>query len=47
VVHGRPIARDPVPDTRDPVAVFAGDELVAVAEVEGELLKPRVVVTDA
>ena len=47
VVHGRPIARDPVPDTRDPVALFAGPDLVGVAEVEGELLKPRVVVTDA
>lgn len=47
VVHGRPIGRDPVPDTRDPVAVFAGAELLAVAEVHGEQLKPRVVVTDA
>ena len=47
VVHGRPITRDPVPETRDPVAVFAGAELLAVAEVEGEALKPRVVVTDA
>jgi len=47
VVHGRPIKRDPVPDTRDPVALFAGAELLAVAEVEGEVLKPRVVVTDA
>ena len=52
VVHGRPIARDPVPaqsfrDTRDPVALFSGSELLAVAEVEGDLLKPRVVVTDA
>jgi tRNA pseudouridine55 synthase len=46
VVHGRPIARDPVPDTRDPVALFAGDELLAVGQVEGESLKPRVVVTD-
>jgi tRNA pseudouridine55 synthase len=46
VVHGRPIARDPVPDTRDPVAVFAGRDLLAVAEVEGEVLKPRVVVTE-
>ena len=47
VVHGRPIKRDPVPDTRDPVALFAGAELLAVGEVEGEVLKPRVVVTDA
>jgi len=47
VVHGRPIHRDPVPDTRDPVAVFSGAELLAVADVEGEQLKPRVVVTDA
>jgi tRNA pseudouridine55 synthase len=47
VVHGRPIGRDPVPDTRDPVALFAAGELVAVAEVQGEVLKPRVVVADA
>jgi tRNA pseudouridine55 synthase len=52
VVHGRPIQRDPVPaeslrDTRDQVAFFAGVELLAVGEVEGEVLKPRVVVTDA
>jgi len=47
VVHGRPIKRDPVPDTRDPVALFAGADLLAVGEVEGEVLKPRVVVTDA
>lgn len=47
VVHGRPIERDPVPDTRDPVAFFAGPELLAVGDVEGETLKPRVVVTDA
>lgn len=47
IVHGRPIKRDPVPDTRDPVALFGGAELLAVAEVEGELLKPRVVVADA
>jgi len=47
VVHGRPIRRDPVPGIRDPVALFWGAELLAVAEVEGEQLKPRVVVTDA
>ena len=47
VSHGRPIKRDPVPDTRDPVALFADADLLAVAEVDGELLKPRVVVTDA
>lgn len=47
VVHGRPIGRDPTPDTRHPVAVFSGTELLAVAEVEGDVLKPRVVVTDA
>ena len=47
VVHGRPIARDPVADTRDPIALFSGVELLAVAEVEGDALKPRVVVTDA
>jgi tRNA pseudouridine55 synthase len=47
VSHGRPIRRDPVADTRDPVALFADADLLAVAEVDGELLKPRVVVTDA
>lgn len=47
VVHGRPVGRAPVPETRDPVAVFAGPELLAVAEIEGDVLKPRVVVTDA
>jgi tRNA pseudouridine55 synthase len=47
VVHGRPIRREPVPDSRDPIALFSGGELLAVAEVEGEQLKPRVVVTDA
>ncbi|HMJ59707.1 MAG TPA: tRNA pseudouridine(55) synthase TruB [Gemmatimonadales bacterium] len=47
VVHGRPIARDPTADSREPVALFSGSELLAVAEVEGEQLKPRVVVTDA
>jgi tRNA pseudouridine55 synthase len=47
VVHGRPIARDPIADTRYPIALFSGADLLAVAEVEGELLKPRVVVTDA
>jgi tRNA pseudouridine55 synthase len=44
VLHGRPVKSDPVGDSRSPVAVFAGDELLAVAEVAGELLKPRVVV---
>jgi len=47
VVHGRPIGRDPVPDSRDPIALFSGSELLAVADIEGEQLKPRVVVTDA
>jgi len=56
VVHGRPIKRDPVPaesfraesfgDTRDPVALFAGAELLAVADVDGDALKPRVVVAE-
>jgi tRNA pseudouridine55 synthase len=44
VLHGRPVKSDPAADSRSPVAVFAGDELLAVAEVAGELLKPRVVV---
>ena len=46
VVHGRPIqsTAPPIADSREPTAVFAGDELLAVAEQVGELLKPRVVV---
>lgn len=44
IVHGRAIEAHPTPDSRHPVAVFAGRELVAVAEREGGRLKPRVVV---
>jgi len=43
VLHGRPIRVDPIADSRYPIAVFSGEELVAVAEQVGELLKPRVV----
>lgn len=48
VVHGRPIqtAMPPIADSRQPIAVFAGDELLAVAEQVGDLLKPRVVVAE-
>ena len=46
IVHGRPITGTPAAVSRQPIAVFAGDELVAVAEPAGELLKPRVVVAD-
>ena len=44
IVHGRPIAGDPPADGGQLTAVFAGDELLAVAEQSGELLKPRTVV---
>jgi hypothetical protein len=44
VLHGRPIAGSPTADVRQLTAVFAGDELLAVAEQVGDLLKPRVVV---
>ena len=37
----------PEPRAPSPVAVFANGILVAVADVQGEVLKPRVVVTDA
>lgn len=47
VVHGRSVPVYPVPDSRDPVALFAGGALVAVADRVGELLKPRVVVAEA
>ena len=47
VVHGRPIPAPPIADGQYPVAVFAGEELVAVADPAGDLLKPRVVLVDA
>jgi len=47
VVHGRPIKREPVADARQPVALFAGRVLLAVAEQVGEFLKPRVVVAES
>ncbi len=45
VVHGRwiPVTRDA---TASPVAMFAGETLVAVAERAGDVLKPRVVLAD-
>ena len=47
VVHGRPITGDPIADSRQPIALFAGQELVAVAELVGDQLKPRVVVAES
>jgi tRNA pseudouridine55 synthase len=45
VVHGRPVAGgEPAAGA---VALFAGEELVAVAEREGDVLKPRIVVAGA
>lgn len=46
VVHGRPIPAVPIANSQKPIAVFAGEELVAVAEQIGDLLKPRVVVAE-
>ena len=46
VVHGRPIPSGQSPDGRWQMAIFAGDELVAVADQVGDLLKPRVVVAE-
>lgn len=46
VVHGRPIPSSMVADGRPLTAIFAGEELLAVAEQVGELLKPRVVVAE-
>ncbi len=46
VLHGRPIASDPPADGRRLTAVFAGNELLAVADQVGDLLKPRVVVAE-
>jgi tRNA pseudouridine55 synthase len=45
VVHGRPVQAKEGEEGR--VALFAGGELVAVAERVGEMLKPRVVVADS
>ena len=44
VVHGRPVQVDALAGGGSPIAVFSGDELLAVAEQVGEFLKPRVVV---
>ena len=44
VLHGRAIQRAPVTDSREPIALFEGSQLLAVAEQVGDLLKPRVVV---
>jgi tRNA pseudouridine55 synthase len=44
VIHGRPVTSGPIADSRQPIAIFAGDELVAVAEQVGSQLKPRTVV---
>ncbi|HYK83453.1 MAG TPA: tRNA pseudouridine(55) synthase TruB [Gemmatimonadales bacterium] len=48
-LHGRPVAAGagPAPAGASRVALFDGDELVAVAERVGELLKPRLVVAEA
>jgi tRNA pseudouridine55 synthase len=45
VVHGRWIAAAG-DDTASPVAMFAGETLVAVADRTGDVLKPRVVLAD-
>jgi len=46
VVHGRTIPSGPGAEIGQPVAVFEGGELLAVAEPVGDLLKPRVVVAE-
>ena len=46
VLHGRAIQRAPVAESREPIALFEGAELLAVAEQVGDLLKPRVVVAE-
>ena len=56
VIHGRPVSARlglrgsglgaGIPSATSPVALFADGQLVAVAEWEGEVLKPRVVVVD-
>jgi len=47
VLHGRPIASAQTAEGGPPTAIFAGDELLAVAEQVGDLLKPRVVVAES
>lgn len=46
VLHGRPVTAD-AGMGEGPVSLFAGAQLVAVAERVGDLLKPRVVLADA
>jgi tRNA pseudouridine55 synthase len=46
VLHGRPIQSGLQANTEYRVALFDGDELLAVAEQVGDLLKPRVVVAE-
>jgi tRNA pseudouridine55 synthase len=46
VIHGRPLQSEPVADSQDPIALFWGDELLAVAEQVGGQVKPRVVVVE-
>jgi tRNA pseudouridine55 synthase len=47
VVHGRPIEAGSGEQGAGSVALFADGRLLAVAELDGVVLKPRVVVTDA
>lgn len=47
VLHGRPLRGELTPQAGHPIALFAGDELLAVAERAGDFLKPRVVVAEA
>jgi len=44
VIHGRPLAAGKGDEGR--VALFAGAQLIAVAELVGDVLKPRVVVAE-
>ena len=45
-LHGRPLPAGGGTGDERRVALFAGGQLVAVAERAGDVLKPRVVVTD-
>jgi tRNA pseudouridine55 synthase len=44
IVHGRPLRSESIVDSQHPIALFSGDELVAVGEQIGDQLKPRTVV---
>jgi len=47
VMHGRPVHAEGAVDASGPVALFAGGQVVGVAEREGDALRPRVVIAES